>query len=94
MPIKNRQTREILYLGRFDPMKGCLELLEAFRMIHAKQPEAQLVMAGNGRNWEAARQFVADNHLEQSVALPGWIEGVGKRAFAGRSQHPGIALFG
>lgn len=68
----------ILYLGRFDPMKGCLELLEAFRMIHAKQPEAQLVMAGNGRNWEAARQFVADNHLEQSVALPGWIEGVGK----------------
>jgi len=59
-------------------LKGCMELLEAFHTVHTKHPEARLVMAGNGQNWEAACRFVAENHLKESVVLPGWIEGEGK----------------
>lgn len=73
--VQTSSSVHILYLGRFDALKGCMELLEAFRTVHKKHPNAILTMAGNGNNWQAARRFVADNQLSQSVALPGWIEG-------------------
>ena len=68
----------ILYLGRFDPLKGCLELLEAFRTIRSTRSDARLIMAGEGRQWQAARRFIEENHLQDAVELHGWVDGEAK----------------
>ena len=69
----------ILFLGRFEAAKGCLELLDAFRMLHRAHPRARLIMAGNGPLGDAARRFVEEHDLSGSVELPGWVEGQEKQ---------------
>jgi glycosyltransferase involved in cell wall biosynthesis len=63
----------IIFLGRFVPLKGCPELLQAFRAIHSARSDVRLVMAGSGCEWKAARRFVEENHLREVVDLPGWV---------------------
>jgi glycosyltransferase involved in cell wall biosynthesis len=81
LPQDNNGTTppvRILYLGRFDPLKGCLELLEAFRTIRSTRCDAHLIMAGEGRQWQAARRFIEEHHLQDAVELLGWVEGDAK----------------
>jgi glycosyltransferase involved in cell wall biosynthesis len=76
---KGDGVANILFLGRFEAAKGCIELLDAFRMLHGAHPRARLIMAGNGPLWDAARRFVEEHRLDGSVELPGWVEGQAKQ---------------
>jgi glycosyltransferase involved in cell wall biosynthesis len=68
----------LLYLGRFDPLKGCLELLAAFSAIRSSGADVRLTMAGEGPTWQAARRLIEDNHLHEAVELLGWVDGEAK----------------
>ena len=53
----------ILFIGRLEPRKGVLLLIEAFALLRQRHPSAQLIVCGEG---EQAKQALA---LAQSLAL-------------------------
>lgn len=50
-----RERRTILFFGRIELYKGLGNLIDAFRAIRAKCPDARLVIAGGGGDLEAHR---------------------------------------
>jgi glycosyltransferase involved in cell wall biosynthesis len=65
--------QKILYVGRFDRLKGADVLLDAFNMVAARHPQVELLFAGpdsglvddEGRRW-MLREY-ADAHLSPSA---------------------------
>ncbi|TAH32207.1 glycosyltransferase family 1 protein [Candidatus Saccharibacteria bacterium] len=64
----------ILYIGRLERRKGVRHLLDAFRLLHDLQPEARLVIAGDGVDREKLELYVEDLGLEKSVTFLGYID--------------------
>ena len=52
-PAERLGGRDILFVGRFDRHKGGDVILEAFRQLHARHPEARLTFAGPDRGFRA-----------------------------------------
>lgn len=75
----------ILFLGRLDPQKGVLELLDAFERLWREVPAAVLLLVGPGRNGYAARvrSKVASMTCSGNVRLPGPLYGAEKDAVLG-----------
>jgi glycosyltransferase involved in cell wall biosynthesis len=69
------QEPSILYVGRVIPRKGLLELLRSLALVRADFPAARLRIAGETdaapEYVAACRQFLADNHLDESVLFLG-----------------------
>lgn len=62
--------------GRFVPKKGFEDLLHAFQRVLQQQPEARLIIGGDGGEKEKLRQRVSSLKLEQGVRFVGWISDV------------------
>jgi glycosyltransferase involved in cell wall biosynthesis len=72
----------ILFLSRVEKTKGIYEALEAFRLLRAKCPSAVMTVAGDGSEFENARDYVKTEGIE-GVRFLGWIAGEQKHnAFA------------
>lgn len=56
-------TPNILFVGRFEPRKGVLVLLKAFRQIRKDGVEARLLLVGGGPQEREARRYVATRRL-------------------------------
>ena len=57
--------RNILFVGRFEPRKGVLELLKAFRILRKSGHEdARLLLVGGGPQEREARRYVATRRLQ------------------------------
>ncbi len=67
-------AKQIVFLGRLVPRKGCLELLKAFELVHQQLPDAKLVIAGDGPERRRLEHFSASRSLSQSVSFAGFIE--------------------
>ncbi len=68
------EKKQILYLGRFDELKGVSDIPEIAKKVIKKVPEAVFVAAGTGET----EPVIADVNrlgLEKSVLFPGWIRG-------------------
>jgi glycosyltransferase involved in cell wall biosynthesis len=63
----------LMYAGRLEQEKGIRSLLQAFKLIHDRLPEAKLVIAGEGPEKEYVEHFVEDNKLRGSVQLLGFV---------------------
>src|SRR3954453_19372685 len=50
------RIRRFLFLGRLDPEKGIFELLDAFRQVRERHPDATLTVAGEGPADERLRR--------------------------------------
>jgi glycosyltransferase involved in cell wall biosynthesis len=69
----------VLFLGRLDPAKGIVDLLEAVAGLRASVPEVRLVCAGDGDRIGVAR--AADSlGIADAVKFTGWVGPSGKRA--------------
>ena len=69
------ETLVVLFLSRVHPIKGADKLLEAFIRIHARFPQAMLVMAGPDE-WgveQKYRQAVRQAGLNGRVVFPGMV---------------------
>jgi phosphatidylinositol alpha-mannosyltransferase len=66
VPIARWQdgTRNILFVGRFEPRKGLLELLKAYRILRKTGCECRLLVAGAGPLGKEARRYVATRRLK------------------------------
>jgi glycosyltransferase involved in cell wall biosynthesis len=69
------QAIHILFLGRFIPVKGIFELLEAFHRISKDRQDLILVMAGHSDEVPRAKEWCAERGLEDRVIFPGYVSG-------------------
>jgi phosphatidylinositol alpha-mannosyltransferase len=65
VPIARWQdgTRNILFVGRFEPRKGLLDLLRAYRILRKTGCECRLLLVGGGPQEREARRYVATRRL-------------------------------
>jgi glycosyltransferase involved in cell wall biosynthesis len=63
----------VAFAGRLVPEKGADVLLRAFSLVLAKIPEAQLLLLGDGPEFNRLRKMVTDLRLESSVSMPGFL---------------------
>ena len=56
-------TPNILFVGRFEPRKGVLDLLKAFRQLRRDGVECRLLLVGGGPQEREARRYVATRRL-------------------------------
>jgi glycosyltransferase involved in cell wall biosynthesis len=69
----------VLYLGRFNPIKGPDLLLRAFCQLKDEFPDHDLVLAGTDEGLlEPLRQMAAAGQVENRVHFIGYIEGADK----------------
>ncbi len=57
-------TRNILFVGRFEPRKGLLELLKGFRILRKTGCECRLLVVGTGPLGKEARRYIATRRLK------------------------------
>lgn len=70
-----------LFTGRFSAEKSLPLLLDAWRGVVGRRPDARLVLAGEGGSYRSVESQVraavaADAALTASVEFPGWVEDV------------------
>lgn len=63
----------ILFVGRLDPEKGVMDLLQAFALIAPNYSDWRLVLIGRGMLEEEIVTFIKANHLEERIHRLGWI---------------------
>ncbi len=56
-------TRNLLFVGRFEPRKGLVELLKAYRILRKTGCECRLLVVGTGPLGKEARRYVATRRL-------------------------------
>ena len=57
-------TRNLLFVGRFEPRKGLLELLKAYRILRKTGCECRLLVVGTGPLGREAQRYVATRRLK------------------------------
>ena len=57
-------TRNLFFVGRFEPRKGLLELLKAYRILRKTGCDCRLLVAGTGPLGKEARRYVATRRMK------------------------------
>jgi glycosyltransferase involved in cell wall biosynthesis len=72
-----RGRRNLLFLSRIHPKKGCDILIRAFARIAARQPEVSLVMAGPDSNqWmPELKRLASELRVADRIFWPGMLQG-------------------
>ena len=68
------EKKQILYLGRFDSLKGVVDIPAIADKVIKKFPEAKFVLGGTGET-EPVIAEIERLGLNDTVLLPGWIRG-------------------
>lgn len=66
--------KQILYLGRFDELKGVVDIPAIADIVKRKFPEVKFVLGGTGETGPTENE-IKRLHLEDTVLMPGWIRG-------------------
>jgi glycosyltransferase involved in cell wall biosynthesis len=84
----------ILFLGRLEPRKGVMHMLEAYLKVLESIPQAQLTIAGDGPDRKEAETFVRIHQLE-GVRFLGMVSDEEKaQVFSNASVFVSPALYG
>jgi glycosyltransferase involved in cell wall biosynthesis len=81
MPSKNYQPKIknkkylAVFLGRFHHQKGVLELIDIWKNVTSKLPDAKLVMVGNGQLLEDIKNKIQKLNLQNNIDLFGFLDG-------------------
>lgn len=82
------------FQGRFHPQKGVLELIDIWKIIVSKKPDAKLVMIGDGPLMANVKLKIKNVKLEDNVILTGYLfDGEEKFRIFAQSKivvHPAI----
>lgn len=90
---KIKKVYDCLFIGRFHPQKGILELIDIWRLVVDKMPSAQLAIVGNGPLEGQARSMISKLKLENNVKMFGFLEGKPKYRVFQQSKvvvHPAV----
>lgn len=75
---KKVNTQRLLFLSRFIKEKGVFELLDAFRLVHSRFPNTELILAGDGPERYSMEEYVRQHNLTGAVKFTGYLRGSGK----------------
>ena len=70
----------VLFVGRLEPRKGVLVLIDAFARVKSREPRATLVICGDGEQREAAEALVARLGVADAVTFTGALPDPGRLA--------------
>jgi glycosyltransferase involved in cell wall biosynthesis len=82
-----------VFVGRFHPQKGVLELMDIWDRVRQAKPTAQLAIIGQGPLEQAMRQEITRRDLEQNVDILGFRDGEAKYRILKSSNlflHPAV----
>lgn len=83
-----------VFIGRFHKQKGVLELVQIWRKVVDKIPNAKLAMIGDGPLMENVKLQITDNKLQKNIKLFGFLfDGPKKNQIFRQSKivvHPAI----
>ncbi len=79
-------SRMFLSIGRFSAEKGHLLLLDAMKRLIADEPDAQLVLAGDGELRPLIEQRIRDLGLSGHVQLTGWLDEAAVRSYLRKAR--------
>lgn len=67
--------QNVVFLGRLVERKGCMQFLQAIRLLQAedKLQNVRVIVAGHGPDRERLEQYITANNLESVVEMAGWI---------------------
>ena len=88
-PVPRPSTTTVLYLGNLIREKGVFVLLEAAKIVAAKRSDVHFVFGGawfRAEDERAAREFVAQSKLEETVEFAGPVSGPAKWRLVFRSD--------
>ncbi len=77
LPLPNKAQKSrftVLSVGRFSPPKNYMRLLQTHKRLLDEGLEHDLWILGDGSEREKLEAYVAENKLEKSVWMPGFIE--------------------
>lgn len=74
IPLQGLSGDFILYVGTAFPHKNLQKLVEAFDILHAKQPHLQLVFAGKKEShYEELERFIAGRPSAANITIAGFV---------------------
>lgn len=81
----SQSKKTLLYIGRLEDRKGVTYLLRAFKLLHVKYPETQLIIGGDGPNRTALeRQALSED--TQAVSFLGYLDDERKKELMQRAD--------
>lgn len=90
-PVAKRY--EAVYVGRFHPQKGVLEMIDIWKLVTEQIPGAKLAIIGLGEMEAAMKKKVSDNSLEGNVEFLGVMIGDDRNKILQKSKiilHPAV----
>jgi glycosyltransferase involved in cell wall biosynthesis len=91
IPEPVRKKFDAVFIGRFHPQKGILELVDIWRFVCEKRKSAMLAVIGTGNLEKELKKKIRDYELENNIVLFGFKDGVTKLKIFKDSQivvHP------
>jgi glycosyltransferase involved in cell wall biosynthesis len=79
--VPEQKTKyDCCFVGRIHPQKGVVYLIDIWDRVHKVKPKAKLALIGNGPDWyeNKVRAEIRKRHLEKSIDLLGFMDGVEK----------------
>jgi glycosyltransferase involved in cell wall biosynthesis len=74
LPTRNKNHLITLsMIGRFTPTKKFDDAIKAFHLVQQKHPNTQLILAGNGTDWEHSKVLATSLQLNSKVRFPGML---------------------
>jgi glycogen synthase len=74
-----RIDKRILFLGRLAYQKGLRYLMTSFNKLVKLDPEAKLVIVGDGEEKVYIEKYIKNKQLESKVTLLKWVDGIAKQ---------------
>jgi glycosyltransferase involved in cell wall biosynthesis len=76
-PLALRDPNRVVFLGRLSRVKGVDVLIDAFRRVSARNPEARLAVVGEGPDRTRLEGLAGDLIGSGRVAFTGWLDRAG-----------------
>ena len=67
------KVHDAVFQGRFHPQKGVVELIDIWKKVVEKKPEAKLAMIGDGPLMKNVKSKIKNQKLERNVKLFGYV---------------------
>lgn len=89
-----KSNKTILFVGRLERRKGVIHLLKAFKLVLVTDPEAHLIIAGDGPDRKKLEAFVRDEKIPH-ITFEGYVTQAQKfKLLSEASLFVSPALFG
>ncbi len=70
---KSKKGFEAVFQGRFHPQKGVVEMIEIWKLVVGKMPNAKLAMVGDGPLMQEVKQKISSLKLKKNIVLMGYL---------------------